>query len=417
MVKKVLKVLGIFIIFEVLIQTLCGSVASGLYNSLLYGKYAVYAVSEFVVFVLTLIFLKFFKKTNLFKDAKVSFGDSLTCCMPILILSVVMFLANFSSINLRSVNINNLISLGIYCVLIGLFEEVFFRGLITGSLLDEAKDKKTSCVAIVIGGLIFGLAHSTNLLVGQDIITTMSQVIQASAIGILFGTVYYLTRNIWSLVFLHSFYDFGALLSSVDMLNECGYVSNAPVSVGIISLISSIILSLIYLLYCCYLLNKKHAKTYKIGIVISVILFFGASIIMNIFFEDTTKYYKCLNYEDKELSFVETHYYSYTDFYYNEYHIYLEDNSVYINEEKLNIDNALKLAVIDNSLLVISYNLGTYYLDYINIDSRDILEFEVPAITGLGYLKSEDIIYPMVKSYTSDIFIIDNNTLYKVDID
>lgn len=414
-VKKILKVLGIFIIFEILIQTLGSQVASRLYTSMLYGKYTMYAISELVVFIFALIFLKVFKKTNLFKDKKDSFGNSLVMCLPIFILAIFMFFTNFGALDLRNVNLNNLISLGIYCILIGLFEEVFYRGLITGTLLDNTENKKDACIAVIIGGLIFGLAHSTNLLMGQDIITTVSQVIQASAIGILFGTVYYLTRNIWSLAFLHAFYDFGALLSSVDMLNECGYVAGAPISIGIISLTSSIILSIIYLLYCCYLLNKKNVKLYKIGIFISIILFFVASITMNIYFEDTTKYYKCLNYEQKELSNVETHYYSYSDFYYNEYHIYLKDNNVYINEEKLNINESLKMVVIDNNLLVVSLNMGIYYLNYINIDTRNILEYEVPAIIDLGYLKSEDNIYPMIKSYTNDLFIIDNNILYKVE--
>ncbi len=51
------KVALIFLVFEVFTKVLGGLIASKLYSSLLNGKYIIYAVSEFVVFVFAIILL------------------------------------------------------------------------------------------------------------------------------------------------------------------------------------------------------------------------------------------------------------------------------------------------------------------------------------------------------------------------
>ena len=51
------KVALIFVIFEAFTKILGGVIASKLYSSLLNGKYIIYAVSEFVVFVFAIVLL------------------------------------------------------------------------------------------------------------------------------------------------------------------------------------------------------------------------------------------------------------------------------------------------------------------------------------------------------------------------
>ncbi len=64
-----------------------------------------------------------------------------------------------------------------------------------------SSNKKEILISIIISGVVFGAVHLTNLLAGQDLLTTMMQFVQTTAIGILFGTVYYKTRNIWAMIF------------------------------------------------------------------------------------------------------------------------------------------------------------------------------------------------------------------------
>ena len=56
-------------------------------------------------------------------------------CLPIVILSCLVFVTNVIELNISKLNIANLISLVFYCISIGLFEEIFFRGIIEEELL------------------------------------------------------------------------------------------------------------------------------------------------------------------------------------------------------------------------------------------------------------------------------------------
>ena len=70
------------------------------------------------------------------------------------------------------------------------------------------------------------------------------QVISAAASGIGFGTIYYKTKNIWSVVFLHAFWDFSI------MLGETSTVTSVAMSVkgsAIINLIFGILLAVVEL--------------------------------------------------------------------------------------------------------------------------------------------------------------------------
>lgn len=70
------KVALIFLVFEAFTKVFGGLIASKLYSSLLNGKYIIYAVSEFVVFVFAIVLLIIRKKWYIFKEKKINFGES-----------------------------------------------------------------------------------------------------------------------------------------------------------------------------------------------------------------------------------------------------------------------------------------------------------------------------------------------------
>ena len=427
-IKLLIKVALIFIIFELFINTLGSVLASFIYSSINYGKYIIYAVSEFVVCLLALIFIFIKRKWYIFKKSNISFKDSLKLCMPIVVISLILLLINLTNLYGSNFNINNFLSLIVYVILIGFFEEVFFRGIIENELLENySSTKKEVITSIVISGIIFGAVHLTNLLAGQDFYSTIFQFIQTSAIGILFGTIYYKTRNIWSLIFLHSFYDFAVLLSQNNLILDCFYIENIPLSYMIFSFISSILLSLIYLVYSASLFKSSKKRLYYNIIYLLVGLFFINSISLNILNPDSDKYYVCPTYENITMKKIQTHYYTYDDYTYTlndvVYHIYLKNNKVILsnNDTKTILkEDVNRVVLIDNYLLILQRNSAsdTLYINDLNNIDEDFISFKMPFLTSIGYLYNVDTDkkYPLVKSYINDLFILDNKNIKQIKI-
>lgn len=90
-----------------------------------------------------------------------------------------------------------LISLKMFGV--GFAEEILFR-----SFLIKAIINKSATAAILISSTAFGIIHIFNLLYGADVITTLAQVIYATALGLMFSMFFYKTNNILPCVICHS---------------------------------------------------------------------------------------------------------------------------------------------------------------------------------------------------------------------
>lgn len=86
----------------------------------------------------------------------------------------------------------------------------------------------------------------------------------------------------------------------------------------------------------------------------------------------------------------------------------------------MDVENVERVVVIDNNLLIITYENTKYKLYYNNLDDlnniNSFFSFDIPSPISVGYLLDYDanIKYPMIKSYINDLFIIENNKLYKV---
>ena len=449
--KTILKVIGLFIVFELIIQLLGALLTKNIIMSIKYGKYGLYYISELVVLLLSIIIVVVRKKFYIFKEKRLSFKNTIYMSLPILILSILLLFSNTVTLIGKNLNFLNLFSLIIYVIFIGLFEEIFFRGIIEQELLDDFyHTKKEVIFSILLSAIIFGSLHLTNLLVGQDLLTTIMQVIQTTAIGFLLGTIYYLSKNIWALAFIHGFYDFAVLLGSVNYIKDCEYVANVPFSITLSSLVASIILSIIYILYSRGLLNKsnfnkalgyyvseedkKSDVKLKTKINTALGLLIMVWVIFNVFYSlfignNLDKYYKCYEYEEKTIKRYETHYYSYNDFsfYYNNinYKLYKKNSNAYLEnidtketiELKKNIDN---IGIIDGYFLLTNSEEIYYYdlskLNDLNGFKDTYKTIIIPNITISGYLLDADsnIKYLLVKDRTENKFIIENDTLKMV---
>jgi membrane protease YdiL (CAAX protease family) len=139
--------------------------------------------------------------------------------------------------------------------LTGIFEELLFRGVVLNAFQDAfaAKRAGTIWVSLVLSALAFGLMHLANLASGQNVVGTLMQVIEATAVGLCFGAVYLRCRNIWVVVILHALTD----LSRAIGTNAQSTVDVQNANVNAVSSILSILPSLVILLGLTLFLLRK----------------------------------------------------------------------------------------------------------------------------------------------------------------
>ena len=93
---------------------------------------------------------------------------------------------------------------------VGVGEEVVLRGAIFGACREYfGESKKGIYLSVIISALVFGCWHLCNLLFTPDlIVATITQVIYAAEVGIIFAVVYYRSENLLPCIILHGLFDF-----------------------------------------------------------------------------------------------------------------------------------------------------------------------------------------------------------------
>lgn len=104
------------------------------------------------------------------------------------------------------------------CLAIGLAEEYICRGLLLGLALKLFHQNVLG--AVLFSSVIFGSLNLTNL-ASLPIGYVAGQVIFASAIGMLFGTVYVKTKSLWIVIGLHALRDMFPMFSP-SLMKEAG---------------------------------------------------------------------------------------------------------------------------------------------------------------------------------------------------
>lgn len=94
------------------------------------------------------------------------------------------------------------------CVLIGVVEELFFRGIVQDVVWKKTQ-KLSMVLQTVICAAIFSVWHLVNLMFGQGFATTLLQVGYSFLIGAMLTTLRLVTNNIWLCVLVHALFDFG----------------------------------------------------------------------------------------------------------------------------------------------------------------------------------------------------------------
>ena len=457
--KKRWKLIGIIILaillFYGILLVFGSNIAGLLYQTLFYGKYNTMFISEIVILIFALIMLLLGKRLSILKPCGKSIIYGIKRGMPIFVVSLISLFSSLTGILGESLNIPNLISLIILAITIGMAEEFFFRGFIQGEIVDAyGKSRKQVIISVVVSGVIFGLVHLTNALSGQDIITTLMQVLQASSLGILLGSIYFITKNIWSVVFLHAFYDFAIMLSEVNSYKDCINSTDISTVMLIFTLVVSLIYVVIYLVGAYLNLQKRHVNEYigeevtdeiivkdgenatkakKLVIVVIVLLFLASPLIPA---DEVENFQICYTYENVDIN-GEINFALDNEFVLNDVKLYVDDYNLVM--ESIDGENKTVIETLEDDI----YDIYVYEIDsnyHILLNANEILyygvvnkdsvavtseftsilinsfqKYDVPEIMDIGKLESNDGVYPLIKSYVSDYFIIKDDKVMVIN--
>ena len=101
----------------------------------------------------------------------------------------------------------------ILAIMVGFFEETFFRGLMLRPIALLGKWR-----AAIITAVVFGLMHSLNLLSGFNPGVVLVQMSYASAIGFTYAALVLRTGMIWPLMLLHFLTDFTGFMALGELM-------------------------------------------------------------------------------------------------------------------------------------------------------------------------------------------------------
>jgi len=157
-------------------------------------------------------------------------------------------------------NLKNLTALDLIIPFIGILlhafaEELTFRGIVLPTLLENNSDSvKKVKKAIIIGALIFGLAHFISLF-KYDLISVLYQVIYAMIFGLFFNILLVKGNNIYFLGIIHGLVNFGSGINAIGYQQSVENPDEG--SSGILSIVVAIfIVFLPLLLVGFFMLNR-----------------------------------------------------------------------------------------------------------------------------------------------------------------
>ena len=144
-----------------------------------------------------------------------------------------------------------LIAVFVICMaLVGITEEFFCRGVMAELLLRHfGATKEGVWKAVILSGVLFGLAHLSNLM-GAEPVGVLVQCVIAAMMGMAFAAIYFRTGNIWVTVALHAFVDVCALITSGLYTGEIAETISGYQPIQLISVVP-------YAILLAVLLRKK----------------------------------------------------------------------------------------------------------------------------------------------------------------
>lgn len=156
--------------------------------------------------VVLVVYLGWRRETRL--TTRPAWGGLWYLLPPLLIMAALLSVGIVHGIT-KNVDLNALFGARFYfgllpmVLLVALFEELLFRGLVFRCV----ELKSGPVTALFVSSALFGLMHYVNWVTGQPFAITSTQVLHAGVAGILYGAIMLRTGSIWPSVLLHGFWD------------------------------------------------------------------------------------------------------------------------------------------------------------------------------------------------------------------
>ena len=138
----------------------------------------------------------------------------------------------------------------VYYIGVGIMEELYLRGLLQNIIAKWFGERKNAILyAILITSVLFGLGHIFGAL-GQPIATVIAKTVWATALGVYFGAVYAVSKNLWVPIILH-------LIINLCGIPFCFSTSNRYPTIALIACLVSYVLLAVYGIY---ILRKNNSR-------------------------------------------------------------------------------------------------------------------------------------------------------------
>ena len=347
-VKKPKKPMNLFLLFAIMVvffaleEIIVQIFPIVFVEAIKHGRYGYDLLYEVGATIVIFAIILFFGYGYIFKEKKEKFWKSVMVGAPFVVFATINLLGR--ALSIKHFSIISLISILLLSVFVGIYEELLCRGWLQNTFV-RGHNKKYGQVllSIALSSLIFGLMHIVNALGGQSLFETLMQILQASAMGFYLGAIYYRTKNIFAVMFIHGFWDFAILISDMDNLRSCtnGAVTN---EIFRYSVTVSGIISVLYIVMALYILRKEKVnplldepeetkkKKFDSGILIAlaIVLFVALTGVKEP--KGYDGYTICYDYETKEFGYSEITFsqrakftISYADY---KYELYLDDKDL-----------------------------------------------------------------------------------------
>lgn len=210
---------------------------NNLYRYTYYGKQA---LGELFWILLLIPVLLIFKNKYIFTQKKEGFFKSLLKAWPLLIFIVILLIQSIKSVS-TAINPMEVFALVLLTFAVGVFEELACRGWLLNEFVERFGDTRKNVIfSILMSSFAFGIIHIINFFGGQPLVMTLAQIIGAMSMGIALGAIYYRTKNIWTVAFIHGFWDFAVFFAQINDGTACitNTVENASAILAIFYLFS-----------------------------------------------------------------------------------------------------------------------------------------------------------------------------------
>lgn len=147
---------------------------------------------------------------GLYLDSKLtSRPQDILLYAPLLVVLAILFIGN-DGLNLTSIP-NLLLMLVMQIFVVGLIEEIMFRGIML-----KALESKGTTVAVLVSSVLFGITHALQLIGGQSLEDTILQIVYAFVLGAVLALLVLHKHTLMATIVFHGVHNFLNLMAKTE---------------------------------------------------------------------------------------------------------------------------------------------------------------------------------------------------------